>query len=42
MSKMSSELLMESYFKAKELNLSADFIYLLETEIRKRSLTISQ
>jgi len=42
MSKMSTELLIESYFKAKELNLSPDFIYLLETEIRKRSLTIEQ
>jgi len=42
MSKMSSELLIESYLKAKELNLCPEFIFLLETEIHKRSLTITQ
>lgn len=35
---MPDELLIASYFKAKELNLNPDFIYLLETEIRRRSL----
>ena len=38
MSKMSSELLLESYYKAKELKLSPEFIHLLELEIQKRSL----
>lgn len=36
---MPDELLIESYFKAKELNLNPEFIYLLENEIRRRSLT---
>ncbi|MGB3260214.1 sporulation histidine kinase inhibitor Sda [Paenisporosarcina sp.] len=40
MSKLSSELLIESYVKAKELKLCPEFIYLLETEIRRRSLRI--
>ncbi len=39
MRKLSDELLVESYFKAKELNLSKDFILLIETEIHRRSLT---
>ncbi|MGG5254975.1 sporulation histidine kinase inhibitor Sda [Neobacillus sp. SM06] len=39
MRKLSDELLIESYFKARELNLSADFIRLIETEIHRRSLT---
>jgi developmental checkpoint coupling sporulation initiation to replication initiation len=38
MRKLSDELLIESYFKARELNLSPDFIYLIETEIHRRSL----
>ena len=38
MSKLSSELLVESYLKAKELNLSPDFISLLEQEIERRNL----
>ncbi len=38
MRKLSDELLLESYFKAKELNLSQDFIKLIESEIRRRSL----
>ncbi|WP_075619068.1 sporulation histidine kinase inhibitor Sda [Paenisporosarcina indica] len=42
MGKMSSELLIESYLKAKELKLCPEFISLLETEIRKRSLTVTQ
>lgn len=39
MRKLSDELLVESYFKAKELNLSTDFILLIETEIHRRSLS---
>ncbi|MFS0780833.1 sporulation histidine kinase inhibitor Sda [Bacillus sp. 1P06AnD] len=39
MNKLSDELLIESYFKAKKLNLSADFITLIEMEINKRALT---
>ncbi|HLO12762.1 sporulation histidine kinase inhibitor Sda [Neobacillus drentensis] len=38
MRKLSDELLIESYFKAKELNLSPDFIGLIESEINRRSL----
>ncbi|MDF2857161.1 MAG: sporulation histidine kinase inhibitor Sda [Neobacillus sp.] len=36
--KLSDELLIESYYKARELNLSSDFIHLIEKEIRRRSL----
>lgn len=36
---LSDELLLESYYKANELNLSPDFIYLIEKEIHRRSLT---
>ncbi|MGE8206167.1 sporulation histidine kinase inhibitor Sda [Heyndrickxia sp. NPDC080065] len=39
MRNLSDELLIESYFKAKELKLSRDFIRLIETEIHRRSLT---
>ncbi|KYD10950.1 sporulation histidine kinase inhibitor Sda [Heyndrickxia sporothermodurans] len=39
MRKLSDELLIESYFKAKELKLSQDFIRLLESEIHRRSLS---
>ncbi|MCM2531573.1 sporulation histidine kinase inhibitor Sda [Neobacillus pocheonensis] len=38
MRKLSDELLIESYFRARELNLSPDFIHLIETEIHRRSL----
>jgi developmental checkpoint coupling sporulation initiation to replication initiation len=38
MRKLSDELLIESYFKATELNLSPDFIQLIEMEIHRRSL----
>lgn len=38
MRKLSDELLIESYFKARELNLSPDFIDLIESEIHRRSL----
>jgi len=38
MRKLSDELLIESYYKARELNLSADFIHLIEDEIHRRSL----
>lgn len=40
MSKMSDELLIESYITAKELELCPDFLALLENEILRRSLTI--
>ncbi|MCM3588852.1 sporulation histidine kinase inhibitor Sda [Mesobacillus maritimus] len=39
MRKLSDELLIESYFKARELNLNKEFIQLIETEIQRRSLT---
>lgn len=38
MKNMSDELLIEAYFQAIKLKLDPDFIYLLETEIRHRSL----
>ncbi|MGV3487406.1 MAG: sporulation histidine kinase inhibitor Sda [Tuberibacillus sp.] len=38
MDKLSDELLLESYYKAKELRLSKDFINLIEQEIHRRSL----
>ncbi|MFC7372708.1 sporulation histidine kinase inhibitor Sda [Fictibacillus iocasae] len=38
MEKLSDELLIESYFKAKELKLSSDFISLIQKEIERRSL----
>ena len=38
MSKLTDELLIESYFKAKDLNLNPDFMLLLENEIRRRFL----
>jgi developmental checkpoint coupling sporulation initiation to replication initiation len=38
MRKLSDDLLIESYFKARELNLSPDFITLIESEIHRRSL----
>ncbi|THE15384.1 sporulation histidine kinase inhibitor Sda [Bacillus timonensis] len=38
MKKLSDDLLIESYFKAIKLNLSPDFIHLMETEINRRSL----
>ncbi|GAA0442873.1 sporulation histidine kinase inhibitor Sda [Lentibacillus halophilus] len=36
---LSDELLLEAYYKANELNLSPDFIYLIEREISRRNLT---
>lgn len=33
-----NDLLIESYFKAKNINLHPDFIELLENEMRRRSL----
>ncbi|WP_074033952.1 sporulation histidine kinase inhibitor Sda [Bacillus massilinigeriensis] len=39
MRKLSDDLLIESYFKARELNLSLDFIRLIESEIQRRSLS---
>ncbi|EKN64394.1 sporulation inhibitor A [Neobacillus bataviensis LMG 21833] len=38
MRKLSDELLIESYYKARELNLSPEFIDLIESEINRRSL----
>ena len=38
MSKLTDEVLIESYFKAKDLNLNPDFMLLLEKEIRRRFL----
>lgn len=40
MKNMPNHLLIESYFRAIELNLHQDFIDLLETEIRRRSLSV--
>jgi len=37
---LSDELLLESYLKAKELNLSTDFISLIEEEIIRRQVNI--
>ncbi|WP_081773079.1 MULTISPECIES: sporulation histidine kinase inhibitor Sda [unclassified Bacillus (in: firmicutes)] len=39
MRKLSDDLLIESYYKAMELNLSPDFIRLIEKEIHRRSLS---
>ncbi|WP_209122959.1 sporulation histidine kinase inhibitor Sda [Alkalihalobacillus sp. BA299] len=39
MKKLSDELLIETYFKAIELKLNEDFIYLIKLEIDRRSLT---
>lgn len=38
MKNLSDELLIETYFKAIELNLSDDFLELLKKEIQRRSL----
>lgn len=38
MRKLSDELLIQSYFKARELNLSTEFIHLIESEIHRRCL----
>ncbi|GIN55857.1 sporulation histidine kinase inhibitor Sda [Lederbergia ruris] len=42
MNKLSDELLIESYYKAKELKLSYDFIQLIEMELHRRSLQLEQ
>ncbi|MCP8616937.1 sporulation histidine kinase inhibitor Sda [Salirhabdus salicampi] len=39
MEHLSDELLLESYEKAQELNLSREFIKLIEDEINRRSLS---
>ncbi|WP_153123317.1 sporulation histidine kinase inhibitor Sda [Peribacillus tepidiphilus] len=39
MNKLSDDLLIESYFKARELKLSPEFIRLIEKEIHRRSLS---
>ncbi|WP_100372212.1 sporulation histidine kinase inhibitor Sda [Bacillus sp. FJAT-45037] len=38
MRNLSDELLIETYYKAIELDLNADFIELIQLEIRRRSL----
>ncbi|GGD04210.1 sporulation protein [Pontibacillus chungwhensis BH030062] len=38
MEHLSDELLIESYYKATELNLSAEFIKLIEEELQRRSI----
>ncbi|WP_217586775.1 sporulation histidine kinase inhibitor Sda [Lentibacillus saliphilus] len=40
MNRLSDELLIESYYKAQELNLSPDFVALIEKEIEKRRLSL--
>ncbi|HLR08278.1 MAG TPA: sporulation histidine kinase inhibitor Sda [Bacillota bacterium] len=40
MEHLSDELLLESYYKASELNLSPDFLWLIEREIYRRNLTL--
>ncbi|TXL68042.1 sporulation histidine kinase inhibitor Sda [Cerasibacillus terrae] len=39
MKRLSDELLLESYKKAKELNLDTDFILLIKKEIYRRNLS---
>lgn len=39
MKNLSDELLLESYIKARQLNLSPDFLMLIKKEIDKRRLT---
>lgn len=39
MENLSDELLLESYFTARKLNLSKDFLLLMKKEIDKRCLT---
>lgn len=41
MSTLSDELLVESYYKAVELDLEMEFIHLLLAEIHKRQLPVS-
>lgn len=40
MEKLSDDLLIESYFKARELKLSKEFIKLMEQEIKRRALEV--
>ena len=40
MEHLSDDLLLESYYKANELNLSPDFLWLIEQEIYRRHLTL--
>ena len=40
MRKLPDDLLIESYFKAKDIKLNPHFIQLLEAEIHRRSLQI--
>ncbi|KKB36391.1 sporulation histidine kinase inhibitor Sda [Bacillus thermotolerans] len=38
MNQMSDDLLLEAYMKARELGLNAEFISLIEKELKRRSL----
>ncbi|MCA0992858.1 sporulation histidine kinase inhibitor Sda [Bacillus hwajinpoensis] len=38
MEKLSDDLLIESFYKAKELKLSSEFIHLIQREIQRRRL----
>ncbi|MEH7590871.1 sporulation histidine kinase inhibitor Sda [Priestia megaterium] len=40
MKKITDQLLIESYFKAIELDLDKDFILVLEEELKKRGLSL--
>ena len=40
MKKITDQLLIESYFKAIELNLDKDFILVLEEELKRRGLSL--
>ncbi|HLQ70926.1 MAG TPA: sporulation histidine kinase inhibitor Sda [Bacillota bacterium] len=40
MEHISDELLMEAYHKAKRLNLSPDFLSIIEEELQRRDLSI--
>ncbi|WP_099157846.1 sporulation histidine kinase inhibitor Sda [Virgibacillus ndiopensis] len=42
MEKLSNKLLIESYIKAKELNLDQEFREIIEQEINRRGLLIKQ
>jgi len=41
MEHISDELLIESYYEAKRLNLSPDFLCLIETELNRRNLSLN-
>lgn len=39
---LSNQLLIQAYDKAKQLNLQADFIQLIEAEMKKRNLRLHE